>query len=248
LRKALQALQQQQEVTEDVRAAYGQLRQRAWAVGDVETSHAALDWMVGDIEGTFRGEARVVRLQDLGILILEDRDLAGGLSVLKGAVVHATSDLTPDQPVLAGVHHDLAVAQYRNGDIGGAEANWMRALEIREAAPVPDSVGMAGTLRNLAVLQREHRRNLSEARALLERSLALDRAALGPDDPQVARDLFELGLLQQAPSRISSGPSPSGKPPSVLSTPWWERCCTGSPSPCGSWIASRRPSSQRHVP
>jgi Tfp pilus assembly protein PilF len=47
------------------------------------------------------------------------------------------------------------------------------------------------------------RANYTQAEPLYRRALAIDEASLGPDHPEVARDLNNLALLLQATNRLS---------------------------------------------
>jgi tetratricopeptide (TPR) repeat protein len=98
----------------------------------------------------------------------------------------------PDHPGVAATLQALGWAYIDQGNVDEAESVFRRALRIREKGS--SSVDLAQALRALgSVLRRK--RQLSDSKTHLDRSLSLRKTALGRENVQVSDDLLELGWL-----------------------------------------------------
>jgi Tfp pilus assembly protein PilF len=68
---------------------------------------------------------------------------------------------------------------------------------VAHAESYPDLAARRGSLLGQLGIYLATSAQFSAARAALERALAIDGAAYGPDHPEVARTLGNLGLVQQ---------------------------------------------------
>ena len=91
--------------------------------------------------------------------------------------------------------------------------------------PGPAVMGDAAWLLDRAGTYLHVQAQFTDARALLERALAIDEAAYGPDHPVVAAGLNnlaeilrELGI-RRGPGRCKNAPWPSARPPTARITP-----------------------------
>ena len=82
--------------------------------------------------------------------------------------------------------HNLACACFLGGDVTSADALWRRALQIDETLGGGGDGGTTGSRMGHIALALQKRGELDEARALLERAVALGTEALGADHADVA--------------------------------------------------------------
>ena len=92
----------------------------------------------------------------------------------------------------------VARAQIALGNYPRAEQLYRESLAVREKAAGPDSLAAAesiGGLARVALLSNDNAASEERHR----RSLAIRERVFGPDHPQVANDVFNLGLHQLSP-------------------------------------------------
>ena len=102
----------------------------------------------------------------------------------------------PDHALVSPFLGNLASVDKAAGDAENAARLLERALAIEEKT-APDSLGVAETLRSLAIVYKTlgGADRLGAAAAALERALKIQMAALGARDPEVATTLRDLGEI-----------------------------------------------------
>ncbi|MCL4262588.1 MAG: tetratricopeptide repeat protein [Anaerolineae bacterium] len=136
------------------------------------------------------------RLNNLGMLLKDEGDLAGARPYLERALAIDEKALGPDHPEVAIRLNNLGMLLQAEGDLTGARPYLERALAIDEKALGPDHPEVAIRLNNLGMLLQAEG-DLTGARPYLERALAIWEKALGSDHPQVAIGSSNLGTLMQ---------------------------------------------------
>lgn len=113
---------------------------------------------------------------------------------LAAALVTASRVLADDDRSVLSIHNMRGVTAKYAGRFDEAEAHYGRIRAILEARPVTDADALASVLHNLGGLDHSRGR-VAEGLALAERGLRLRIEAVGPDHPDVARDLNAIGAL-----------------------------------------------------
>ncbi|KAJ8320207.1 hypothetical protein KUTeg_001794 [Tegillarca granosa] len=153
-------------------------------------------------------------VKDLGLLNQAVPALQRALEIRETA-------LDPDDPIVARSLHQLAGLHAQWGKFSTAEDFYRQALDIYESAYGPDHYLVAKELDSLAVLyQKQDKHDLADplkrrvlsirkkaktprissgqmrsVDPLQRRALQLEELAIGPDSPDLARTLNELGVL-----------------------------------------------------
>ncbi len=143
-------------------------------------------------------------LNNLGLLLQEQDDLATARSLFERALEIDEKTLGPDHPRTATSLNNLAVLLRHQGDLAAARPLIERSLAIREKALGADDPRTATSSNGLAGLLREQG-DLLTARPLFERALAIDEKALGPEHPSTAISLNNLALLLQEQGDLAGG-------------------------------------------
>ncbi len=94
---------------------------------------------------------------------------------------------------LARAYEDLGFAQKKLGDLEDAARSYEAALKLGERFR-PDDPGLTVTLSGLAMVYRDLGKP-AEAKRLFERSLELRERLRGPQDLDLARSLYYLGVI-----------------------------------------------------
>jgi tetratricopeptide (TPR) repeat protein len=113
---------------------------------------------------------------------------------LAAALTLACGVLPDDHPCMLAIHNMRGITAKYAGRFDDAAAPTAWALAILEAGPVVDSDALAGLLHNLGGLEHSRGR-IAEGLVHAERGLRLRIEAVGPDHPDVARDLNAIGAL-----------------------------------------------------
>ncbi len=115
-------------------------------------------------------------------------------------VAGAEVALSGDPLAPADLARETASMAVREGDYVRAQANYVRALALREAVVGPDHSSLIAELNQLgAVLEKQGK--YAEAGEPIRRALALCEATLGPEHPLVATTADSLGSIFQAEGR-----------------------------------------------
>jgi tetratricopeptide (TPR) repeat protein len=85
-------------------------------------------------------------------------------------------------------------AYYYSRKLAKAEKCFQKALNWREENSAEDSPGLATSLNNLANVLAD-KGSVGRARLLYSRALKKQRAFLGPEHPDVARTLYNMGIM-----------------------------------------------------
>lgn len=127
------------------------------------------------------------------ILFLQNRN-AEALPLVERTVAIHERRSGRDSPQVASSLNNLAAIHRELRDYDRAEALYRRAAAIQEAhhAPGGGSTDLASTLANLATVLHDQER-FDEAAPLHERSLAIRERERGPDHPETAISLNNLG-------------------------------------------------------
>jgi tetratricopeptide (TPR) repeat protein len=133
-------------------------------------------------------------LNNLGLLLQSQGNLAGARPYLERALAIAEKILGPEHPDTARSLNNLGLLLVSQGDFASARPCYERALAICEKAIGSDHPNTATSLNNLGLLL-EAQGDLAGARPCYEHALAINETALGPDHPDTARSLNNLGLL-----------------------------------------------------
>ena len=141
-------------------------------------------------------------LGNLGNVMAASGDLAGARVQLEQVVALREQLVGPDDPELATNLANLSHVLRAQGDHAGARTVLLRALAIREKV-TPESDTAATILYNLAIMHKDAG-EYSAARELTTRALAIQEKTLGPDSPQFAESLANLGDLDLAEGRPSA--------------------------------------------
>ena len=115
------------------------------------------------------------------------------LALLQRALGRARASLPPDDPLVALVVNNLAGLYKDRGRYSDAEPLLLESLRRRLADP-SDSVAIATGLLNLGELYRLQDRP-AEAETLYVQSVAIAKAALPPNDPDLAWYLNQFGVF-----------------------------------------------------
>jgi tetratricopeptide (TPR) repeat protein len=132
----------------------------------------------------------VFALNNLASLCLSKRQLGLAEELLLSALAVGREVWGTDHPHQARCRHNLALLLERQGKLEEAEGQYRRALAILDSAGA-EGVELAAVLGNLGGVAAA-RGNLTEALALLQRSLELRTRALGAEHPDVGIGLAQL--------------------------------------------------------
>ncbi len=147
-----------------------------------------------------RGRDDKVRVNAMVVLvaILVDLGRSTELAAVVPLLEAAAGRITLDDALAAHLENTLGNAADSAGHYAEAERHYRAALAANEreyggtAAPM-----IAGVLGNLgSVLQEQGK--LDDARAFLDRAVAMFEATLGPDHPEIATLLIDLGTISLA--------------------------------------------------
>ena len=136
-------------------------------------------------------------LDNLGVLLKDQGDLAGARSLNERALAIREKALGPEHRSTATSLNNLARVLRAQGDLAGARPLFERALAIREKALGPEHRLTATSLNNLASLLHAQG-DLAGARPFFERALAIREKALGPEHPLTATTLGNVARLLHA--------------------------------------------------
>ena len=125
---------------------------------------------------------------------------AAGLPLGRSAAEAVAADPKASPREIATVRHNLAALYRENAKLAEAEAEYLKALKIREALDPAEPADTAATCNNLAELYFEQGR-FGAAEPMLLRSLKLKEQELGPGHAEVAGTLENLYLLYDAMGR-----------------------------------------------
>jgi tetratricopeptide (TPR) repeat protein len=130
--------------------------------------------------------------------------LAGDFAVAAGrlrAVADRASAALGEASLPVAAANALGVVYKYASDFDAAEAAYRRAVAAARGLADPDPLIEAGLLHNLGGLAHA-RGDAADGIPLAERGAALRAEALGPDHPDVARDLNALGALYHLAGRL----------------------------------------------
>ncbi|XP_041374620.1 nephrocystin-3-like [Gigantopelta aegis] len=187
--------------------------------------------------GQFDGLVTLPKIADLyetlGRFLKDMGLLKQALPALQRALEVRETALDPDHPVVARSLHQLAGLHAQWGKFATAEAYYRQALDIYENAYGSDHVLVAKELDALALLyQKQDKHDLAEplrkrvvsikkkskplrlqsgqprgVDPLQRRTLHLEELAIGPDSPDLARTLNELGVLNYLQNNFDTAES-----------------------------------------
>eukprot|EP00741_Cyanophora_paradoxa_P010934 tig00020553_g10571.t1 len=154
-------------------------------------------------------------LQNLAMMLRQRGDFARAEPLLRAALAAREAALGPAHPHAHALDHLAAVAG-ETGRRDEAAALYARALGILEAAFPEGSLDLSVVLSNAALLSLR-RGDFEAAEAGLRRSLEMAEALLGPESPDVATALSNLGqALARLPARRARPSRPPSLPPSAF--------------------------------
>jgi tetratricopeptide (TPR) repeat protein len=125
-------------------------------------------------------------LNGLGLLLWDQRDLAGARPLHERALAIREKVLGPKDPDTAMSLNNLALLLQAQGDLARARRLYERALAIYEKVRGPEHPETALSLNNLALLL-QAQGDLAGSRPLYERALAILEKVLGPEHPNTNR-------------------------------------------------------------
>jgi tetratricopeptide (TPR) repeat protein len=140
-----------------------------------------------------------VLLGNLGSLLGEIGEVTAAVTMLRESVAMHRRLLPADDKRVALIYNGLAEALLRERNYKEAEQRLNEASAILERAPHPGTE-LAITLSNLAAIKREHHR-YKEAERLMERSVGLFEAEVGPDHPILVCGLNNLATMYSTTHR-----------------------------------------------
>jgi len=145
--------------------------------------------------------ATSVALGNLGMVIMESGDSAGGEIYLLQALAIDEQVLGYDHPSVAVLLNQLAATRRELRDQAGSIAYLERALAILRQHEDGASPAIASVLSGLGTA---HLRfgEFDEAETYLEQAIAMEELVLGPDSRELAVDLVQLGTVLLAQSRL----------------------------------------------
>ncbi|HEY6804887.1 MAG TPA: CHAT domain-containing tetratricopeptide repeat protein [Pyrinomonadaceae bacterium] len=145
-------------------------------------------------EAAFGPESREVALvlNNLANLYSEKADYAAAAQLAERSLAIRQKVFGPNHPLLIVALNNLASIYEWQNNLTRAEELFKQSLAIAEKA-IPDSAGLAEVISNLGAFYRKT--DPKQARALLERGLAMREKILGPDAEDVAGSLNNLALL-----------------------------------------------------
>jgi eukaryotic-like serine/threonine-protein kinase len=145
--------------------------------------------------------ATSVALGNLGMVIMESGDSAGGEIYLLQALAIDEQVLGYDHPSVAVLLNQLAATRRELGDQAGSIAYLERALAILRQHEDGASPAIASVLSGLGTA---HLRfgEFDAAETYLEQAIAMEEQVLGPDSRELAVDLVQLGTVLLAQSRL----------------------------------------------
>lgn len=108
----------------------------------------------------------------------------------------------PPAPCEAVALNQLGARLYTAGDYSNAEKNLRAALAMEQAQANCDPRTHAGTLFNLAAVERMMSR-LPESESLYNRAIAAIEGVAGPDSPDLARPFDGLALVRMAEGQLA---------------------------------------------
>ena len=151
-------------------------------------------------------------VNNLGSVLHDLGDLATARQCFERGLRIAEATLGPDHLSVATLVNNLGNVLQNLGDLAGAREYYERSLRIDETSFGPDHPEVATDVNNLSYERRLVARlledigdvgggvlkelgDLAAARQCYDRALQIDEAAFGPDHPEVATDVSNLGLL-----------------------------------------------------
>lgn len=162
-------------------------------------NHAAAESLLVRALGILRGAAEpdsareIQTLQSLTNAYFAMGDLEAGARAARDGVSLAEATHGPESRVLARLLRIQGVIDRTAGRVDEAVARHERALAIFEASPTTTPIEMAEVCNALST-DHEARGGFVEAREFLTRAVSVMEAAYGPDHPQTAVPLVNLGV------------------------------------------------------
>ena len=162
-----------------------------------------------------------VALSDLAEVELRARDFATAKRWLPRSSRLSSAGTASRLARTASCLHNLACACFLGGDVTSADALWRRALQIDETLGGGGDGGTTGSRMGHIALALQKRGELDEARALLERAVALGTEALGRR-PRRRRGAARLALRGRrraggrAPAAAEKAPPAAARPPTEV--------------------------------
>ena len=137
-------------------------------------------------------------------------DFAAAGARLRAVLDRASAALGEASRTVASAANALGVVYKHESDFDAAEAAYQRAAAAVSGLDDPDPLLQAGLLHNLGGLAHS-RGDAATGIPLAERGTALRAEALGPDHPDVARDLNALGALYHLAGRFDDAAQAYGQ-------------------------------------
>jgi tetratricopeptide (TPR) repeat protein len=134
---------------------------------------------------------------NLAVLLMTIGDYAGAESFYRRALAIDEKALGKDSVPVAGDLNNIAALLEAVEDYQSAERLYRRALDIVKKAIDPADYRVATCQNNLGGLLIKARDDFEEAESLLLSAQAIDERSLGPNHPNVARDIANLAELRR---------------------------------------------------
>ncbi len=136
-------------------------------------------------------------LGNVGINLAQQGQVAEAMPFMRESLAAQIAVYGKDSPIVGQAHMNLGLAQMQTGDVAAAEKSLTRAVELNErAAADGKSISLSMSLYHLAGAKSALGR-LDQARALLERVVAMDTEIFGPESDDVLGDLEDLAILER---------------------------------------------------
>jgi len=133
-------------------------------------------------------------LSTMGNVQLSANDLAGAAKTYQELLARYERHYGPQHVKLGSVHDALSRVWRRSGDLDAAEREIHAALDVDAGALPKDDWRHARHLNALTMVLLA-RRDFAGALEAAEENLRIDRIAFGNEHPEVANDLYNIGML-----------------------------------------------------